>query len=125
MKNIAANIPGHGFAVVVVLFLVFVLDHSSIFAEPRGGNEARATRPEFIFVSGEVNVAQRYVYTNDLTLAAAIKRANGLTAQALPGKVSLTRIGEKPLTIDYKAIKRGKAKDIALRPGDRIFVPRK
>jgi protein involved in polysaccharide export with SLBB domain len=76
-------------------------------------------------MEGEFKVPQRYVYTNGLTLTAAVKRAKGMTALASPTKVSLTRIGEKALLVDWKAIEEGKAKDVELRPGDKVFVPRK
>ena len=125
MKNTAPNIPRRGFAIVAAASLLFVLDHFAVFAEPSGESEGHAARPEFYFVRGEVNVPQRYVYTNGLTLAGAIKRAKGLTAQASATKVSLTRAGDKPLILDVKAIERGKAKDIQLKPGDQVFVPRK
>jgi hypothetical protein len=81
-------------------------------------------RPQFVFVEGQVKVPQRYVYTNGLTLNAAIKRAKGVTAEASP-KVTLYRNGKEPLIIDRKALDQGKEKDIELKPGDKVVVAKK
>ena len=85
----------------------------------------RPAQPQFVFVQGQVNVPQRYVYTNGLTLRAAIKMAKGVTPQASPTKVSIIRTSGQELTLDRKAIEQDKAKDIQLKPGDRVFVPKK
>jgi protein involved in polysaccharide export with SLBB domain len=96
-----------------------------VSAQPSSENAHPAIRPEFYFVQGEVKVPQRYVFTNGLTLTAAIKRAKGFTALASPTDVSLTRVGGKPLVVDEQAIEQGKAKDIELKPGDKLQVHRR
>jgi hypothetical protein len=125
MKNIPFNSRWATFAATVAGLLLFGSVHFRALAQPASENDRHSVRPEFYFIQGEVNVPQRYVYTNGLTLTAALKRAKGLTADALPTKISITRMGEKALVIDYKAIEQGKAKDMELRPGDKVFVARK
>ena len=125
MKNINANLARGIIATMVAVLLLLGSAHSPVLAQVAPESDHHSVRPEFYFVSGEVNFPQRYVYTNGLTLTAAIKRAKGLTAQASSTKVAITRIGEKALVVDWKAIEQGKAKEIELRPGDKVFVPRK
>jgi protein involved in polysaccharide export with SLBB domain len=86
------------------------------------GNDSKP--PQFIYVGGEVKVPQRYIYTGDLTLGDAIKMAKGVTAKASE-KVTLTRQGADAQTFSLKAVQSGDAKDIKLKPGDKIFVARK
>jgi len=93
--------------------------HAQPQSEP---NES--ARAQFVFVEGQVKVPQRYVYTNGLTLSAAIKRANGVTAEA-SSKITLYRSGKEPLIFDRKALEVGKEKDIELKPGDKVFVAKK
>ena len=78
-----------------------------------------------VYIDGQVNVPNRFPYTNGLTLSAGIKMARGVTAQAAPTKVRLIREGEKPTIVDFKAIQQGTIKDIELQPGDRVHVPKK
>ena|SRR5579859_4905423 len=125
MNNIHSNSSRAIFATTVAGLLLLGSVHFRALAQPVSEKDRPSVRTEFYFVQGEVNVPQRYVYTNGLTLAAALKRAKGLTAQASSTKVSITRMGEKALVVDCKAIEQGKAKDIELRPGDKVFVPRK
>jgi Periplasmic protein involved in polysaccharide export len=78
-----------------------------------------------VYIDGQVNIPNRFPYTNGLTLSAAIRMARGVTAEAAPTKVTLRREGEKPAIVDLKAIQQGKTKDIELQPGDRVHVPKK
>ncbi len=91
-------------------------------AQSRAADETKPT--QFVYVAGEVTIPQRYVYTNGMTLRAAIRAAKGVTAFASPN-VTLTREGTQPMTINREKLEQGKAKDITLQPGDKIFVPRK
>ena len=93
------------------------------YAQPQTESNENV-RPQFVFVEGQVKVPQRYVYTNGLTLSAAIKKAKGATAEASP-KVTLYRNGKELLIIDRKALGQGKEKDIELKPGDKVFVAKK
>lgn len=80
--------------------------------------------PQFIYISGEVKVPQRYVYSDGLTLGKAIKMAKGVTAKA-SDKVILTRQGSEERTFELKAVQKGDATDIKLKPGDKVFVPKR
>jgi len=80
---------------------------------------------QYVLIVGQVTIPARYPYTNGLTLVTAIKMARGLTAEAAPTRVVLTRESEKPRTLDLKAIQEGKTKDVELQPGDRVHVPKK
>jgi hypothetical protein len=87
-----------------------------------GENE---TKPlQFIYIGGEVKVPQRCVYSDDLTHGKAIKMAKGVTSKA-SDKVTLTRQGSDKQTFKLKAVQKGDATDVKLKPGDEVFVPRK
>ncbi len=125
MKRPIFRIPGIG--VAAALFAVLVagpnLSRASAQSELSASNDSK--HPQFVYISGQVNVPNRYVYTNGLTLSAAIKMAKGVTPEASLTKVALERNGEKPMSFDRKAIEQGKAKDVELRPGDKVFIPKK
>ena len=108
-------------------FVAALLALPFIATIPSGATDAPLSPPKrtgFIYVSGEVKIPQRYVYTNGMTLGSAIKLAKGPTAFASQ-KVLLTRNGGQPQTVDRKTIEQGKAKDIELQPGDKLFVARR
>jgi len=92
-------------------------------ADPPANEDSKGI--QCIYIDGQVNIPNRFPYTNGLTLNAAIKMAKGVTAEAASTKVRLTREGEKPVTVDLKAIQQGTTKDIELEPGDRVHVPKK
>jgi hypothetical protein len=77
-----------------------------------------------VYISGEVKTPGRYPYTNDLALDKAIEMAKGVTSKA-SGELVLRREGGKEQTFKLKAIQQGDAKDTKLKPGDKVFVPRK
>ena len=89
---------------------------------PAGENDSKPA--QFVYVSGEVKVPQRYIYTDGLTLGSAIKMAKGVTSKASQN-VTLTRPGTDVQTFSLKKIQTAADKDIQLQPGDKIFVPRK
>lgn len=79
---------------------------------------------QFFFMRGQVSIPGRRVYTNGITLNTAMKMASEVTAQA-SSKAVLTRNGQEFITVDWKAIQQGKAKDIELQPNDSVYVPSK
>ncbi len=89
---------------------------------PAGENDSKPM--QFVYVSGEVKVPNRYIYTDGLTLGSAIKMAKGVTPKASQN-VTLTRQGTDVQRFSLKRIQTAEDKDIKLQPGDRIFVPRK
>jgi protein involved in polysaccharide export with SLBB domain len=81
--------------------------------------------PQYIYIGGEVKVPQRCPYSDDLTLGKAIKMAKGVTSKA-SDKVTLTRKGSDKQTFKLKAVQKGDATDVKLKPGDEVVVvPRK
>jgi hypothetical protein len=80
---------------------------------------------QYVYMDGLVTIPGRYPYTNGMTLDNGIKMARGVTVEAAVTKVTLIREGEKPATLDLKAIQRGQTKDVELKPGDRVHVPKK
>src|SRR5205807_8375683 len=89
-----------------------------------GTNEASKSI-QLVYVGGQVKHPQRIPYTNGMTLSTVIKIAKGVTDEASPTQVRLTREGKKPLMLDRQKIENGKGRDIKLQPGDVIFVPKK
>ena len=123
MKTIAASITPRVFFAAVLL----LLNSSQLrAAEARQNGANDESEPiQLVYVAGQVKIPQRYVFTNGMTLSVAIKMAKGVTEQASPTKVTLTREGKKPLMLDRQKVENGTAKDIKLQPGDKIFVPKK
>jgi tetratricopeptide (TPR) repeat protein len=93
-------------------------------ASARSGASAESNSAQFVYIGGEVTVPQQYVYTNGMTLGAALRMAKGATAFASQ-KVTLTQQGKSPVDFEREKIERGEAEDIKLQPGDKVFVPRK
>ena len=89
---------------------------------PAGENNPKPA--QFVYVSGEVKVPQRYIYTDGLTLGSAIKMAKGVTPKASQN-VTLSRQGTDVQTFSLKRIQTAEGTDVKLQPGDKIFVPRK
>jgi polysaccharide export outer membrane protein len=75
---------------------------------------------------GQVQKPGSFPLTSGLTLIQAVSMAGGLTAIANQGKVNLTRLSKdgstRTVVIDVEAITEGRAADITLQPGDRIYV---
>jgi polysaccharide export outer membrane protein len=78
----------------------------------------------FFYVGGEVKNPGRFLWSQDTTLMKAINTASGFTDYASRGKVQLAR-GKEPLQIfNCDDLMRHPAKDVPIRPGDTITVPR-
>ena len=78
----------------------------------------------FFYVGGEVKNPGRFLWSEDTTLMKAINTASGFTDYANRRKVQLAR-GKEPLqTFDCEDLMRHPAKDVPIRPGDTITVPR-
>jgi len=122
MKTIAASITPRVFFAAVLLLTSSQLRAAE--ARQNGAND-ESEPIQLVYVAGQVKIPQRYVFTNGMTLSVAIKMAKGVTEQASPTKVTLTREGKKPLMLDRQKVENGTAKDIKLQPGDKIFVPKK
>lgn len=75
------------------------------------------------FVQGEVRNPGRYPVVGGMTLRQAIAAAAGYTDFANPRRIQVTRSGET-FQVDARAIERSPDRDIEVRTGDIIFVPR-
>jgi polysaccharide biosynthesis/export protein VpsN len=78
-----------------------------------------------VILLGQVSKPGSYPLTTGLTLIQAISLAGGLTAIANDDRVSLTRkMGDKTQTVVFSVdrITEGKAEDVPLQAGDRIYV---
>ncbi|MEI6070782.1 MAG: polysaccharide biosynthesis/export family protein [Verrucomicrobiae bacterium] len=76
----------------------------------------------FVEVSGDVRAPQRVPFTADLTVLGAITAAGGFTEYADQVKVSLTSEG-RVVIMNIKEVRKNPARDIKLKPGDKIWVP--
>ena len=79
-----------------------------------------------VFVLGAVTQAQPVPYSEGLTVAGAIASAFGTTKGAYLHHVAVVRgsLSQPQITIvDYKAVIRGQAPDMALQPHDIVYVP--
>ena len=78
----------------------------------------------FFYVGGEVRSPGRFPWSEDITLMKAINTAGGFTDYANRGHVELAR-GKEPLqTFNCDQIQQNPAKDVPVRPGDTVTVPR-
>jgi len=78
----------------------------------------------FFYVGGEVRNPNRFVWSEDTTLMKAISTASGFTDYANHRKVQLVRGKEPPQVFDCDELQRNPSKDVPIRPGDTITVPR-
>lgn len=77
----------------------------------------------FFYVGGEVHNPNRFQWSEDTTLLKAINTASGFTDYANRRKVQLTR-GKQQQEFDCEELQRNPSKDVQIRPGDTITVPR-
>ncbi len=82
-----------------------------------------AAGARLVNVGGDVRSPQRVPFTPDLTILAAINACGGFTEYADQSKVSLLRDGHRTL-INIKEVRKNPEKDVQLKPGDTIEVPR-
>ncbi len=83
-------------------------------------------RSKSVTLLGQVQKPGSFPMSPGMTLIQAISMSGGFTSIAQTSRVSLSRTTQgKVITvsIDVAAISEGRAKDIALQPGDRIYVP--
>jgi protein involved in polysaccharide export with SLBB domain len=96
-----------------------ILSDPSVVVQVKEYNSRRIT------VLGQVAKPGTFPYTTGLTLIQALSQAGGLTGIANLDKVNLTRRvanGSRTVVIAIDQIMEGRAPDIPLQSGDRIFV---
>jgi protein involved in polysaccharide export with SLBB domain len=77
----------------------------------------------FFYVGGEVRSPGRYPWTGDITLLKAINTAGSFTDYANRGRVEIIR-GKEKIAVNMDDLRRNPNKDVPIRPGDSIWVPR-
>jgi polysaccharide export outer membrane protein len=77
----------------------------------------------FFYVGGEVHTPGRFLWSEDTSLLKAINTAAGFTDYANRRKVQLVR-GKQQQEFDCEELQRNPSKDMQIRPGDTITVPR-
>lgn len=77
----------------------------------------------FFYVGGEVKNPNRFPWSKDMTLLKAINTASGFSDFANRSKVEIARSRTKQVH-DCEDIRRHPEKDVAIQPGDSIYVPR-
>jgi polysaccharide export outer membrane protein len=82
-----------------------------------------ASGARFVDVGGDVRAPQRVPFTADLTLLGAITATGGFTEYADQTKVRVLR-DSQVIVISVREVKKDPSKDLKLKPGDKIEVPR-
>lgn len=96
-----------------------ILSDPSVVVQVKEYNSRRVT------LMGQVAKPGTFPYTPGLTLIQALSQAGGLTGIANLDRVNLTRRetgGSRTVVISIGSIMEGRAPDIPLQSGDRIFV---
>jgi protein involved in polysaccharide export with SLBB domain len=81
-------------------------------------------RDQFYYVDGEVKMPSRQPHPGEMTVIKAIASAQGFTDFANRNKIRLTHANGNSVIVDYDAALENPAQDLAVYPGDKIFVPR-
>ena len=77
----------------------------------------------FFYVGGEVRAPGRYNWNEDVTLLKAINTAGSFSDYANRGHVEIIR-GKTKMTVNCEQLRHDPEKDVSIRPGDSIWVPR-
>ncbi len=96
-----------------------ILTDPSVVVQVKEYNSRRVT------ILGQVSKPGTFPYTTGLTLIQAVSQAGGLTGIANLDRVNLTRrsgSGSRTVVLSISSIMEGRAPDIPLQSGDRIFV---
>lgn len=81
-----------------------------------------------VYVLGKVKTPGAYEYQEGLTALDACVLAGGFDKYSAPNRTVITRRHEdgtvETLKVDLDLVKKGEEKDLLLKPGDRIYVPK-
>ena len=104
----------------------FVNPQVIISVSDQKSREANITHYK-IYVLGKINSPGVYDFREGLTALDACILAGGFAQYAAPNRATITRREaqgkQEIIKINLNRVKRGKDKDILLKPGDRIYVP--
>lgn len=84
-----------------------------------------------VSVKGRVHNPRDVFFQESITLSKAIEEAGGVLRDARKDRVRIVRqrlddnIGKEILIVDLQAILEGRIKDVLLKPGDMVIVPRR
>jgi protein involved in polysaccharide export with SLBB domain len=79
----------------------------------------------FFYVRGWVKAANRYAYYEDLTVLKAITAAGGFDVFGKSWEVHVTRLDGKNFIVNCEKALKDPKLDLAIYPGDQIFVPQR
>jgi protein involved in polysaccharide export with SLBB domain len=102
------------------------LIEGKILSDPSVVVSVTEYRSKRVTLLGQVQEPGSFPLSPGMTLIQAISLGGGLTAIAQGSSVTLSRTTAgkvKTVTLDVKAISEGRAADVPLQPGDRIYVP--
>ncbi|HSC87025.1 MAG TPA: SLBB domain-containing protein, partial [Polyangiaceae bacterium] len=97
-----------------------------ILTDPSVVITVKEYRSKVVTLLGQVQKPGSFALAPGMTLIHAVSLAGGFTSIAMTSKVNLVRSLEgktKTVVIDAEDIYEGRADDVPLQPGDRIYVP--
>ncbi len=105
---------------------VTVLDYGDLIATGAGnvvlvGGDVVYVPESMVTVMGQVQTPGDVPLRDGLTVATAVAAAGGALETANLGRVFVLR-GEERLRVSLRRVQKGKAADVELEPGDRVFV---
>ncbi len=83
------------------------------------------SKDRYYYVSGEVKNPGPKPYLGDTDILKAISSASDFTEFAKKTQIRINRANGKTVTIDYNRAIEDPQQDVAIYPGDKIFVPRR
>jgi polysaccharide export outer membrane protein len=86
------------------------------------GDRVSVGEGQVVFVNGQVTKPGKYPYRSGLTTLQALSMAADATPVARLSGAFVLRAGEK-IRVNLKRVRRGRASDVVLEPGDTLFVP--
>jgi protein involved in polysaccharide export with SLBB domain len=119
---VVAGLEPHEVAALVRAKLI----EGQILTDPSVVVSVTEYRSKRIAILGQVQEPGSFPLSPGMTLIQALSLGGGLTSIAQANHVTLSRTtgGKvKTVTLDVTAISEGRAPDIPLQPGDRIYVP--
>lgn len=86
-----------------------------------------SVKPEerWYYVGGEVKLANRFLYSGDITTLRAIDTAGGFTEFANRKKIEVRRANGQKYTINWNDAIKDSSKDVVIFPNDQIIVHKK
>ncbi len=106
----------------IVLNLEDLLTRGENNLEMLPGDRVYVPEGALVYVSGEVNKPGTVPYRDGMTLTQALTAAGGPTTRARLRQATVLRADGTRLTVNVKRILQGREPDLALQPGDQVFI---